>query len=140
VQRLIAGFEIGAGILAVEIEEKVVELILEIIVMRHIALRPADRVVLLDLSNQALPGVGKPNERDVLARRHVAAEQVEEIVDASAVNRDRAVHVGFTQRQARTQQQPYAGPPGVDPHGDAGPGTGTLYAMRPSGRVYDGQA
>src|SRR5215468_11968625 len=47
-ERLIARLEIGAGILAVAVEEKVVKLVLEVVVMRHVALCGANRIVLLE--------------------------------------------------------------------------------------------
>ena len=47
-QRLVAAREIGAGVLPVAVQEQAVEAAVQIVVMRHVALRAGRRVVLVD--------------------------------------------------------------------------------------------
>ncbi len=139
-ERLIAGLEIGAGILAVAVEEEVVELVVEVVVMRDVALRPADRIVLLEDPHQALPAVGPAYERRAFQCGHVAAQQIKQVVDvAAAFDGEQALHVGFAKRQARSKGQPDAGPPSVDAHRDSRALADSFDLMRSAGRIDNGQ-
>ena len=51
-QRLVAAREIGAGVLPVAIEEQAVEPAVQVVVVRHVALRARRRVVLVDAALQ----------------------------------------------------------------------------------------
>ena len=52
VERLLGGFEIGAAVLLVRVEEELVKPAVEIVVMRHIAPRPRPKIELLDAAKQ----------------------------------------------------------------------------------------
>ena len=136
-ERLVAVLEVGAGVLPVAIEEEVVELVLEIVVVGHVALSPADRIVLLQQPEPALQRVGPPHHGRGFECRHVAADEVEQLVDVAVFDGQRAVHVGFAQRQPRPERQPYAGPPSVNANSDGRPRARAINAMRPSGRIDD---
>jgi len=53
-ETVVAGVEIGAGILPVVVQELAVEGVRQIIVMGHVALGMADRIVLLQIAQGAL--------------------------------------------------------------------------------------
>jgi hypothetical protein len=138
-QRCLGICEVSAGILAVAVEEEVVERAVEVVVMRHVALGTADGVALLQPARDPL-GAERPREPPgVLHRRHVAAEQVEKIVQAAILDRERAVHVGFADRQSWAQGQPPGC--GVIVHADRHGRTRrvTSDAIRPARSVDDRQ-
>ena len=110
-QRLLAGLEVGAGILPVTVEEEIVELAVEVVVMGDVALGPPDRIVLLEEAQPALQGIRPLHRRRRFERRHVAADQIEQVVDVAVLDGELAVHVGFAQRQPRPQRQSRSGPP-----------------------------
>ena len=103
--------EVGTGILAVAVEEEVVELVVEVVVMRDIALRTANRIVLLDQAQDFLEREGPTQQGSGLDGRDVAAEEVEQVVDVAVLHRQVAIHVSFAEREARTQYQANARPP-----------------------------
>ena len=68
------------------------------------------------------------------------AQEIEQVVDVAAIlDGQRAVHVGFAQRQAGAQRHPHAGPPGVNTQGDGGARPGAFDPVRPSDFIDDGQ-
>ena len=132
--------EVGAGILAVAVEEEVVELVLEVVVVGDVALRLADRIVLLDRPDPALHGVGPAHHRRRFECGDVAAQEIEQVVDvAAAFDGQRAVHVGLAQRQAGAHRHAHPRPPVMNAHRDGGAGAGALDAMRPAGLIDDGE-
>src|SRR5471030_2275036 len=138
-ERLVAILEVGAGILPVAIEEEIVELSVEIVVMRHVALRPANRIVLLDDADQARPEVRQLDEGRRFELRHVATEQIEQVVDVAILDGERAVHEGLAEGEAWAKHEAKGRPAVMNPHGDRGAGTRALHEMRPTGRIDDCQ-
>ena len=138
-ERLVAVLEVGAGILPVAVEEEIVELAVEVVVVRHVALRLADRIVLFDPADRPLPEIGPADERRGVDRRHVAAQEIEQVVDVAVLDRQLAVHVGFAEGEAGMKNQPDARPPCMYPHGDRRALFGPLDAMRLARRIDNGQ-
>ena len=116
-ERLLAGLEVGAGILPVAVEEEIVELAVEVVVMGDVALRPArsDCTARAQRSQRCRAydhcTVGVASSAD-----DVAAEQIEQVVDVAVLDGELAVHVGFAQRQPRPQRQSGSGPPVMYSH------------------------
>ena len=135
-ERLLAGPEVGAGILPVAIEEEIVELVVEVVVVRDVALRLANRIVLLEGPHQPLPLVGHADDECFIERGDVTADQVHQVVDVGAVlDGQLAVHVGFAEGKPRADRQADAGPPGLDFHGHGRAWPRTLDDMRLSRRI-----
>src|SRR3546814_19365361 len=68
IQALLAAAEVGAGILAVGVEEEVVELAGKVVVVGDVLLRLADRIILLQAADVAAQGEaelppGRPEHR-----------------------------------------------------------------------------
>src|SRR3546814_9595094 len=60
-QRIVVAGEIGAGILPVGIEKKAEQLVREVVMVRHLLLRPSDGVVVLDVGDSI--GIASSSER-----------------------------------------------------------------------------
>ena len=97
---------IGAGVLALAVEEQAVHLIRQVVVMGDVALRAPAVVQSVEASFQAAPMTERAPERAQPGGAEIAAEQVEEIVERRAVlDGERAVHPGFAGMQAGIECQ-----------------------------------
>ncbi len=105
-QRVVGGLEVGAGILLVVVEEQVVELARQVVVMRHVLLRLADRIV---LRHRAQP-VPQPQHRLLQPERilvpqalHAEPEKAAQVV---VLDGQGAVHIGLADREIGLGQDP----------------------------------
>ena len=94
--------------------------------MGDVALGPADRIVLLQEAQPALQGIRPLHHGRGFESRHVAADQIEQIVDVAVFDGKLAVHVGFAQGQPRPQRQSRAGPPVMQAQREGRAGARTL--------------
>ena len=94
--QIVAGVhEVGAGVLAVAVQEEVVELAREIVVMRDVLARLADGVVLLKVPALAQHLVRGLGDRMALQVRVVLHGQFHEVAQVSVLHAPIAVHVAF---------------------------------------------
>ena len=92
----VAGRKVSAGILPVGIEEKVVEIARQIVVVRHVAPRAIDRVV---MPEGGQPAVDQPlgfAEISVIADVPIGFHvNLDEIAQAALFDQQAPVHIGF---------------------------------------------
>ena len=106
VERLAGVFEIGAGILAVGIEEQIVKALIEVIVRGDVAPGAAPVVALVQaakcqarLGQRLRPGL-------TLEFREVARAKLQEVVKAAFGYDQPSVHVEFAKRQRGIEHEP----------------------------------
>ncbi len=103
-QALVGIGEVGAGVLAIGVEEQIVQFARQIVVMGDVAAGTAGRVELFEAAEQPADAA-EGSLHPALARAGaVAADQVEKIVERAVLDRQRAVHVRFAGAQSRLQQ------------------------------------
>src|SRR5262249_35603023 len=108
--------------------------------VRDVALRLADRIVLLEEAQPALHPVRPAQHRRRLEGRDVASQQVEQILGVAAVfDPQLALRISFAQCHPRPQGEPNSRPPAVNPDGHRRTWTDAPNAMGPTGLVDDGQ-
>src|SRR3546814_6967675 len=94
-QRIVVAGEIGAGILPVGIEKKAEQLVREVVMVRHLLLRPSDGVVVLDVGDSTAETFRHSQQGRHPPDIEIAAAKVEEVVKRRAVlERQRAVPIG----------------------------------------------
>jgi hypothetical protein len=103
VQRLLVGFEIGAAVLPVGIEEQRVKAVVEIVVVRCIASRSPARIELPDAAMEVAdePCQPRPPRQTFAALTEYDGEDVG---DRALFDDDAAVHIGFTELQRGIEQ------------------------------------
>ena len=129
---LIGREEVGAGILPVGVEEKIVERVREVVVMRHVLARAVQGIVLLEDAEGAAETIIKRCQQRARRQVHVLGDEVEEIVDARILDRQLAVHEGLAEIKARVEEQLAPERRLVQPHGHCGAGL--------AGEAVDGPA
>ena len=106
-QRVVAAAEIGAGVLPVLVEEEVVEPAAQVVVVRHVLARRAQRVVLVEVP----PHRGQPaGQRAVAWAVHlggVAPHRIEEVVERAFLEDEIAVGIGLAEIEIGIDQQSY---------------------------------
>ncbi len=106
-QRLVAAREVGAGILPVAVEEQAVQPPVQVVVVRHVALRATRGIVLVEAAPKHAEGGADAGDGVAGGiRHHVPRQRFDHVVDAAAVRDQPTVHVGLTQRQRRVQHKP----------------------------------
>jgi hypothetical protein len=131
--------EIGAGVLAVTIEEQIIERAREIIVMGDVGFGFADRVVLVEPFEPDAEFVDcSGNGRIVRNVAGILQQDLEHLIDRALFDHEAAIHVFFANRQIRIEGDPAGG--GVtgdaDGHGNAG---GIAIGVRPTRGADDVQ-
>ena len=116
--RLVGRQEIGAGVLPVAVEEEIVEHVGEIVVMRHVLARAVQGIVLLEDAEGATESVIERRQQRARRQVHVDGHEVEEIVKAGIFDRQRPVHEGLAEMEARVEEQLAAERGIAQPHGD----------------------
>ena len=110
--------EVGAGILHPLVEEELVEVVAEVVVVRHVLLRLADRVRLLEALEAARDAAQHLLQGLVAERKPVQREQREEVAQRRILEAHAPVHVGLAGRKLWIEEQ-LAVERGVgEPHGD----------------------
>ena len=104
-QVFVAVGEVGARILPVGVEKKVVQGVGKVVMAGHVATRPANRVELLDVPNHPGHPLHRPVEGMVSGGAHVHDHQFEEVVEAAVLHRQRAVHGGLAGVQFRAEEE-----------------------------------
>src|ERR1019366_10320716 len=100
-QRLIAALEIGAGILPVAIQEQAIKTAIQIVMVRDIFLCTHGWVVLVQAPFQLTQECSKPQDRLTLEiPADIGTHDVEDVVDATNIGCNGAVHVSLTQGEA----------------------------------------
>jgi hypothetical protein len=121
VERLAGRPEIAAAILAVAVEKQRVKSAVEIVMVGDVPTRPPSQIELRD------PPPREPHRRDrrrppspsgsVLVPRH----EIDEVGDRAALDRERAVHIGFAELEIGIEQHGPLGRPGGESDGDRYP-------------------
>ncbi len=114
---LLAGFEIGAGILHGRVEEQAEELVRQIVVELHVAPRPVDGSDLdhpVDDRGGGLAQLVEENRK--VAVRHAAHQHGQHLAQIAFLDFEIAVHVAFGQEEARRHEQLGQVFPAFDPH------------------------
>ena len=105
-QRCVRMRKIGAGILAVAIEEQTVETAVQVIVVRDILARAMRRVVLINSPLQLTQrGMQAPDRVAGAVRRQVHHQQLERVIDSPFVRYQPAIHVSFADSERRIGDQ-----------------------------------
>ena len=102
IKRRVRGFEIGAAILLVAVEEKRIEPAVEIVMVRHVVARAGPQVQLLQAAKQV---AHQPRQRPIRRRDRLLTQQDRKHVSNRAVFDDEgAVHIGFAELQLGVHQ------------------------------------
>ena len=104
-ERIARIVEIGAGILPVGIEEEVIERVRQVVVMGDVLARFPKRIVLPEDAQPAADDIAEFEDRMRRRKRHVTADQLEQIVDARILDGEAAVHEGLAELQRRVQEE-----------------------------------
>ena len=99
------GFEIGAGILPVLVQEDVIERAGEVIVVRHVLARLADRIGLLQPLDPPPDCIGQVQRQRGLHGFDVLEQQPQHVVNGAVRHVQRAIHVGLAEMQVRVDDQ-----------------------------------
>jgi hypothetical protein len=93
--------EIGAAILAIGVEEEIVQSIRQIVMMRHVAPRRAQRVEPPDRAQQPLADLALAVDPAAALPRHVRSDQVEQADDVAAIDHHPAIHERLAHAEPR---------------------------------------
>ena len=131
--------EVAAAVLPVAVQEQVEQLVAQIVVVRDLALRGADRVPV----PEGGAGIAEPPQHALDALGLGAAEiqhaDLEEGVEVGAVlHHQPTVHVAFADRDLRREEQPVVQRPVGQPDGRVGTGR-AFEVVATAVRVDDGQ-
>ncbi len=97
--------EIAAGILPVRIEEQIVERQRDVVMMRRVAARGVQRIVLLQPAQQ-MAGLHAPIQPGgVMGALQIDGGEGQEIIEVALLHRQLAVHIGLADTQGRLQGQ-----------------------------------
>src|SRR5439155_3038623 len=99
VERLVGGFEIGAAVLAIRIEEQGVEPAVEIVMMRDVALRATARIELLQAAVKIADEPLRPGPQRRPAVASLRQHDAKYVGNRAAFDDDAAVHIGFAEAQ-----------------------------------------
>jgi hypothetical protein len=95
VKRLIGGFEIGAAVLLVAVEEEGIEPAVEVIVMRHVVTGASPQIELLQVAEQITHDA---DNRPVRCFRVLLAEKdAQHVGDRALLDNEAAVHKCFAE-------------------------------------------
>ena len=134
--------KIGAGILTVLVEKKLVQLVRQIVVVRYILPGARERVVLMNPPPQSERTVQQLRQHSLRHGLEIEDEQVDQIVEAAFLDRQRPIHKGFGQIETRSDDELPVQRRVVKPNGDArtrrrrdgvGPSAGVGYAEPANG-------
>ena len=106
VERLAGIFEIGAGILAVRIEEEVIEARIEVVVLRDIAPGAPPVVALVQAAKRQARLIQRLDPGQALQFGEVARAQLQDVVKAALGDDEAPVRVKFAEGQRRIENQP----------------------------------
>ena len=99
-QGLAGIFEKGAGILPVAVEEQIIEAAIEIIMMGHVAPRPAPWIELMQAAEGLAQHEGEAHAKGgVLRGEGRGGEDIQKLIDTALLHHQGAVHVGLAQAQ-----------------------------------------
>jgi hypothetical protein len=107
----VRALEIGAGVLHVLVEEPPVELVGQVVVVGHVALRLDPVVGLAQGAAEPAPDPAAPLGLEL----GVGADQVDELGDLALFQHQAAVHIGLADAQPRLGGDPRGPGPGRDP-------------------------
>ncbi len=93
------GQEVGTWVLAVRVEEQVVDGPIDVIVVGHVAPGAATRIELLQPSAQTSRRIEPAQPCWRCLRSRVAHQQLQQIVDATLLDDQPALHVGLAESQ-----------------------------------------
>ena len=101
-QRAIVGFEIGAGVLPVTVEEQVIERAREVIVVCNVALGLADGIVLVDALQRLAHCISRLRHLRQPVGGRTLHQQRNDVIDRGAARHaEAAVHVEFAEIEVR---------------------------------------
>ena len=103
IEIVVLAMKIGAGILAVAIEEQLIELIRQVIVMRHVAPRSGVRVVLMQAAQQPIGSVQPSRQHPVRHRLDIELQQIDQIVEAALFEGQGSVDKSLRQVEPRPE-------------------------------------
>ncbi len=130
VERRIRRFEIAATVLPVGVEEEGIEPPVEIVVMGDIVLRPAAPVELPDMPAE----IAQPPLQLGPARHHfgLIEQDRQRVRDRAVLDHERAVHIGFAQRQFGIEENAALGPFAQEPDRHRAAGSVTAGKLGPT--------
>ena len=110
VERGIRRLEIGAAILLVGVEEERIEPAVEIVMMSDVIPRPAAEIELPDVPRQ----IAQPPLQPSPVRHHfgLIEQDRQRVRNRAVLDHERAVHIGFAQREFGIEEDPPFGPAG----------------------------
>jgi hypothetical protein len=131
---------VGAGILPIGIEKELVELARKVVMVSHVAARSMGWIELGNPASRALHR-SPQSWRPVIgvSPAHILAAKRGEIVDATILHGQRAVHVGFAGMELGSEEEFVVQGAVMQPNGACAPGFGALEDMAVAVRVYDGE-
>ena len=115
-QRVVVVGEVGARILPVLVEEEVVKRVRQVVMVGHVAPRPADGVVLLQPAGPAVQPFRQPEDRIFVGVARIDAAIFDEIAEGAFFDGQRAVHIGLADPKPRIGRQLDVQPAIVQPH------------------------
>ena len=118
-QRVVVAHVVCARILAVVVEEHVVQCVRQVVVMGHVSLRLAFGIA-LGVASGKPPRLSPQALHPMIARPLIHPAQFEKIVDVAVLDGEAAVHEGFAERDLRVEEQAQLGGAVVHAHGDGG--------------------
>ena len=111
--------EVGAGVLHPSVEEQLVERVAEVVVVRHVLLRLADGVRLLEALEHQRHAPQHLLHRVGAKGKPVDGEQGEEVPQRRVLEAEPAVHIGLARMQLGIEEQLAVERAVGEPHGDA---------------------
>jgi hypothetical protein len=101
VQGIVRTAEIGARVLAVAVQEQLVEFAGKVVVVGNVAPGPVDRIALLQSPADAL----EKGEPWMFVGGIVARQDLKKVVDCALLDRQQLIHVRFANRETRVQSE-----------------------------------
>ena len=113
---VVAVAEIAARVLAVGVQEQIVQATREIVVVGDMRPREARRIVLMQMPQDLGGDAERALERLLESAVHVDGADAQEVVQAPLLDRQRAVHVGLAEIEVRVEREPVMQRLVVQPH------------------------
>ncbi len=96
--------EIGAGILPVAVEEQVVEVPVEVVMVGGVALGTAGGIVVPDAALNEPQPLAQARQLRPGRIVEIPQQNLEEIIDRSLLDEERAVHIGFADGECGVEE------------------------------------
>lgn len=111
----------------VRVEKEIIEVGRDVIVMRHIGVRPADRIVMQAAGPKPIQPAGQPPAGQCVDGVHLRHADRQQVAQCARLDAQRPVHIGLAQCEAGICKQPRRQRPvgQTDRHGRAAAGAET---------------